>query len=57
MEIQGERCRDPTSQGIEKKMKKSREDPMLQQEICKTKASIFNMLSSKVQGLFSSTMA
>ena len=40
MEIQGEEGEHPTSQGIEKKMKKSREDPMLQQEICKTKTPL-----------------
>ena len=40
MEIQGERCRDPTSQDFEEKMKKSREDPKLQQEICKTKTPL-----------------
>ena len=40
MEFQGEEEEHPTSQGIEKKMKKSREGPMLQQEICKTKTPL-----------------
>ena len=55
MELSRRRRQGPYLLEFEKQMKNPSEDPQSSNENLQTKLPIFNMLSSKVQGLFFST--